>query len=214
MTRRVEAIRGPAGFTPTKSERFVSWPSATTSISLRAACRHQGRGRTFVQRRFLPPRRNVRNVRKDTRHPRRNQELGIEWRQIPDVRYGLRQNRCADMLRRGVPGTSRIMADQACRYCSFLSLPTRRTPIRALRYAHARAIENDVCGHSRQCGQPSPCTITWTYSMPSRCVHPATSLSPYRRKRAEATPNTEMILRPMWINLSQRTAYLWQRPAT
>lgn len=32
------------------------------------------------------------------------------------------------------PELSRIMADQACRYCSFLSLPTRRTPIRALRY--------------------------------------------------------------------------------
>ena len=30
---------------------------------------------------------------------RRNQELGIEWRQIlADIRYGLRQNRCADML--------------------------------------------------------------------------------------------------------------------
>lgn len=73
-----EAIRGLAAYTNEIRERSRAGHQLQHQYHYGQHAAYQGRGRTFVQRRFpLLPRRNVRNVRKDTRHSRRNQELGI-----------------------------------------------------------------------------------------------------------------------------------------
>lgn len=146
----------------------------------------------------MPPRRNVRNVRKDTRHSRRNQELGIEWRQIlADIRYGLLPKSvvliCYDVE---FPELSRIMADQGMQilFVPFLT-DTQNAYSRVKVCAHARAIENEcfvvIAGSVGNLPRVHNMDIQYAQS---GVFTPCDFAFPTDGKRAEATPNTEMIL--------------------
>ena len=157
---------------------------------------HQGR-RPPVQRRLpLPPRRHVRDVREDTRHD----EIK-SWGLSGGKALKTFETDCAKI---GVlicydvefPELSRIMADQGMQilFVPFMT-DTQNAYSRVKVCAHARAIENEcfvvIAGSVGNLPRVHNMDIQYAQS---GVFTPCDFTFPTDGKRAEATPNTEMIL--------------------
>lgn len=147
-----QAIRGLAGYTDEIRDRFLQLAISYNINIITGSMPLQRDGNLYNVGFLVPPRRQLRDVREDTCHARRDQELGaVRGQHAEDLRHGLCQDRRADLLRCGVPRT-----------VAHHGRPRNANPLRALPDGHAERLfpcegmcagpchrERMLCGDSR-----------------------------------------------------------------